>query len=1676
MNKKSKILKGLLTTASLLTLTNITINQAAAADVIVTGGTIAGAAAGGVVAVDSAVGAAGINPPAAATGFGVNATIGGANIAAIGDVAGGGDGVAFATRVTMDLSATAADHNTLLNPAGGGLFIQIPSVPIAANKLDGFKVNTTTAARNINIILVPETAVGAAMKLDLGKLSSDNANLGTINIGPLSNHQFSDNLKVAAVYESNTRLALNIGVNVSGTASAIHAPAFELTIQHANDSHANSSLVLSAGIHATGNKLIVANGETAKIASVTQNAVSESKAVGFEGEGSTLLVKELILQGPQGLAAANPFPVKTAANVVMDLSTVPFLVDLGAGGFEVYDNNPTNANENTMLKLMHIKAYNSTAAATAAGGHAIGSNGTGAVAERSRVELSNDSYYFSAQGSSGAGTSGLEVQGDVIGGKKFTVAIGKGTNAGNPSNLSLALSSSGSGAGNDEAKIDVEFDNKIIYRSFNDTNVATLEGPGADTIAIRDGDKWIRANIKKEDTTAVDAAKKDSFDQLFSLRKDKKITIGTEEYSYKGGVFFNSKGKKVEAGAALTALGRLRDSLLHSGTTLVLGENVTYSKPVRSESVLTLTHHAGANNDSATREMNDVHAPFIAFQAQNAADVVVLNANKVSGYYENEPAVLMQLDPAVGGAGNASASIVAQEVNAVVYKEYNANNRKIEFKSRDHEENKVSLKYESLREGVYDGGVSSKQSIHFTAGVNQRVKATVTSEKDSYLPAVSYTGQGELHHLAELTSVAGGNDYSKIETKSSPLVLAKTLKYIARDMNHANGLVISAGSKMTNPENLVASTPVLFNTDAAAAGSSVGAYTIAPLEIVAGGKGDVTSDTAFVGYPSIQHNGKTYLKGAAAWFNDDNNQSFAAIADAALTTALDTAFGTEAVTYKFLDSQGLSAKPRKIVAMKNAAGTLVHYYKTEKGWMLYHDTAANRNYVTDADTITKLNSDNVNYVAKVKINGNIADGADVTHKSIVSDKKTIVEYLFGDVKAAAGHTHTIQLDNYGSQTAVIKEETTAADRNLNKLISSYYNKTSDVKPALSVEFTKANVGGGASNRSFYTVEANHEDKKFTVTADDAGVFAGAATATKFTFGPASNFEIKKASTNHAIDATYDLSNASGSTVKVEGSNNQIIDINMPGQGSVQLEFVDNKTTTFSNTVAGNEFKLNAAKLQTNAVNSILTWSQAVNRKISYGTTAAGGDKIDIACLEQTGDEPMNLDLLTAVTKIELPKDAIIKSPLVKLRTPILVNVKNVNLSMFSKIEPSATDKSKFVYTPVFEKYEGKDSIVYVKENLAAIEAKKDLVNIKNPNVRKVSDMVLADLTKGVGLVFQDTVMNANDSNEIFEVVEKALDLTGMKSASQTVIKDALDAASVDVDNRVDNLAQASMQMGAGSAQSQFGAWSNFSYSLGTLRAEKDSFGYKNNQWSATLGADYEVMDNVVLGLAATYSNVQIRPTEYVNETTKSLNITNKHKVMVLNGYGSADLGSGFFAKAQLSFAKLDVDSKEQKEERYKYNTTGYAAGASFGYNYKLADNTYAVPEVGFRYTNMVRYDYENASGLLKGWKNEIDSENQFFGTVGLSLKRAYQNGDTNVVPYLHAKLEQALTSGSVERTLGKADVKLELLEDGPATTKFTTGVGADIHHGAFEYGFKYGLNLKSRYTGHTGSFKVKVNL
>jgi hypothetical protein len=337
------------------------------------------------------------------------------------------------------------------------------------------------------------------------------------------------------------------------------------------------------------------------------------------------------------------------------------------------------------------------------------------------------------------------------------------------------------------------------------------------------------------------------------------------------------------------------------------------------------------------------------------------------------------------------------------------------------------------------------------------------------------------------------------------------------------------------------------------------------------------------------------------------------------------------------------------------------------------------------------------------------------------------------------------------------------------------------------------------------------------------------------------------------------------------------------------------------------------------------------------------------------------------------------------------------------------------------------------------------------------------------------------SEEEAAVLEKKV-LSKLNDTSSTKL-DLNEIVSRELDTRIDSLVHAPdlvEGIASGDEDSKWlhGVWISGLYGSSKQGKDKNIAGYNGRASGATIGADLEISEGTIVGLA--YSHI-LSNYKYKQEKIGDKLDAKSHVVSL---YGQKELNDQFSLRGILSYSNSSIKEKARKGDTGpvasgKFKSNAFSFESTLGYKILLDNDLMLVPNIGVRYGYYKDSAYKQKDSGTYNIHMNSHSDSSFTGILGAKLALSKQvSENTLIMPSIHSSIESYFNNKTkkVKARLEWSDKYLENDAGRGKQPKIGYNVGASLlaKHKNIEVLATYNLHARKKYQNHQGSLKLKL--
>jgi len=329
----------------------------------------------------------------------------------------------------------------------------------------------------------------------------------------------------------------------------------------------------------------------------------------------------------------------------------------------------------------------------------------------------------------------------------------------------------------------------------------------------------------------------------------------------------------------------------------------------------------------------------------------------------------------------------------------------------------------------------------------------------------------------------------------------------------------------------------------------------------------------------------------------------------------------------------------------------------------------------------------------------------------------------------------------------------------------------------------------------------------------------------------------------------------------------------------------------------------------------------------------------------------------------------------------------------------------------------------------------------------------------------------NETNKQIKNIQQTQELA--KYATETIHRT--------IDNRMDELGVSNLAIGVSAGDESTkkiqGVWVKGTYSSSKKVSNNGVSSYKGNSIGGTVGIDFELNDQNLLGLA--YSNMK-SGFKY-NLIGNKIN-GNSH---IFSLYSSHQLNYKLMLKTMFSAGVNKINTKRLAVGNIangKIKNRSYSSETNLSYKINTDQDLFIIPNIGLRYANYKDSAYSEYGAGVHNISVKAKSNNTFSAIAGINLMM-YKKPSENllIVPSLHASMQGYLNNNNdkIKAKFAWMDGYFENSIISKKSEKISYNLGGGItmkQKNNLEISANYNCNLYNKYQNHQGAIKLKILL
>jgi outer membrane lipase/esterase len=283
---------------------------------------------------------------------------------------------------------------------------------------------------------------------------------------------------------------------------------------------------------------------------------------------------------------------------------------------------------------------------------------------------------------------------------------------------------------------------------------------------------------------------------------------------------------------------------------------------------------------------------------------------------------------------------------------------------------------------------------------------------------------------------------------------------------------------------------------------------------------------------------------------------------------------------------------------------------------------------------------------------------------------------------------------------------------------------------------------------------------------------------------------------------------------------------------------------------------------------------------------------------------------------------------------------------------------------------------------------------------------------------------------------------------------------------------------AGTLAEQDEIWFSGFASNATQKLRAGDAGYKATTMGGAVGYDLNVNDDLILGAALTYSDTGIDQADH--KTGDKV----EAQTYMLGFYGLYDLTEHIFIQGLLNIGRTTVATDSNRViygRNYvahgEYDIANYGFAVVTGYNYAYGHYLFT-PTIGLQQNLFSEDGYTETGAGSQNLKVLVKNYNKFTGNIGLKVSTPVQIDQYRLTPSFNFALNHDFNNEGVKvKQMFVGTTNIITTESAkPATTSYTAGAGLSLKVSNVDIDVNYNIEVKSKFVGHQGSFKLRINL
>ena len=326
-----------------------------------------------------------------------------------------------------------------------------------------------------------------------------------------------------------------------------------------------------------------------------------------------------------------------------------------------------------------------------------------------------------------------------------------------------------------------------------------------------------------------------------------------------------------------------------------------------------------------------------------------------------------------------------------------------------------------------------------------------------------------------------------------------------------------------------------------------------------------------------------------------------------------------------------------------------------------------------------------------------------------------------------------------------------------------------------------------------------------------------------------------------------------------------------------------------------------------------------------------------------------------------------------------------------------------------------------------------------------------------------------------ELVNSELTKSNIETTTELAFSEMANISSL-LTNRLSHLYLAdngSTGISSGDDPLNYGVWVAGSIGKGLFKG-KDFGKIKHNSGRATIGFDGKIDDDTTLGIALSYNVATLKP-KAARRHNSHFNFSTNTSSIIGSLYGSMQADEQLVLTGNINLGKLYGKTKYQSflTDNNSFKLKGELFGANIGANYYLPlASLVLVPSLTSSYEG-VKFAAIKQGNLNTG-KMHVQ---KFSITPGLAVATIFEYDDFQLIPELSATYSNSPLVKSKKLSIKNASGRI--LSDNKisvAKNSYNLGASLTLASERIEASLGYERKKQSKYLGHTGYLKLRINI